>query len=346
MAIFRKKILKVGNYHAGGNVISITPDRLKNFEAQLEKMRSVGLVQPIHRYHQGDSSTSVPLTEAECDESEKAGRTIGRLKSFRVLPGGEQAEVELSISSPVDQPVIEANDLFLSPVIAKTWRDSRDNVYIDAITAIDAVDHPVDHSQTPFEVVAMSLTDASNFQRFSLEEPQKMELADLIALLRGVGVEIADDATAEAVKAALVKALAEDEPADETKDTPADDPKMVAMSLEIARLRNLAAETKKASLLSRIDALESSGRCTSLQAKVLREKLGITQMSLDSESGVENTIAFAETTPEHVHMSLERRASFEKLKAAQNPLDPEAQAKAVVDEVIRHNPQLFKKQAS
>lgn len=83
-------------------------------------------------------------------KSRTAERTCGRLKDFRVLPGGNAAELTIETLTPSATEKVKSNAVFVSPVLFDQWKDGAGNRYRDTIGSVDLVDYPVDHSQGPF----------------------------------------------------------------------------------------------------------------------------------------------------------------------------------------------------
>ncbi len=150
---FSKSILKVGTYHSPDGEVVVTPERLKHWETQVNRLRSVGYAIPSHFDHSSEIDLLEPIAMdvLERKQNRSAAATVGRLQSFRVTPDGKAAEIVLSTLTPKAKEVVESNAVFVSPVIFPEWKDGAGNTYSDVITSFDLVDHPVDYTQTSFQ---------------------------------------------------------------------------------------------------------------------------------------------------------------------------------------------------
>ena len=150
--VFSKSMLHLGTYHAPQGVVVVTPERLKHWEAETARLQSAGYAIPSHFDH---GSTDDLLKPIEMDvlnrgTDRSAQATVGKLRSFKVMPDGNSAEVIVETLTPAAKEAVESNAVFLSPVIYPQWKDGAGNEYRDVITSFDLVDHPVDYSQTSF----------------------------------------------------------------------------------------------------------------------------------------------------------------------------------------------------
>lgn len=151
MAHFRKSILQVGTYHSPDGVVHVTPDRLRHWEKQHQRLRRSNRVVPVDWDHEEHPEKAVPLSREQYDRRRSAKNTVGELQSIKVSADGQRAEIVLRLEDEQAEQRAKANTVFVSPVIFDEWRDGRNQVYRDVITHVDMVNHPVDDSQTPFE---------------------------------------------------------------------------------------------------------------------------------------------------------------------------------------------------
>lgn len=150
MAKFRKAILKTGTYHSPDGTVEVTTDRLRNWELQFGRMTRSNQVVPIDWDHADKAEDLQPLTMDQYHRRRSAKNTIGHLADFRVNEAGDAAEITLDIRDQAASTKAGENLVYVSPVLFPEWKDGAGNVYKDAITHVDMVNHPVDHSQTPF----------------------------------------------------------------------------------------------------------------------------------------------------------------------------------------------------
>lgn len=149
---FAKTMLKVGTYHSPDGVVDVTPERLRHWERQVKAIQSVGYAIPSHFDHSNDEELLTPISESELRAkiSRSAKHTVGKLKSFRVTPDGQAAEIVLHTLEPDATKSVASNSVYVSPVIHPAWKDGAGTKYNDALTSFDLVDWPVDHSQSSF----------------------------------------------------------------------------------------------------------------------------------------------------------------------------------------------------
>lgn len=152
MAKFRKAVLKVGKYHSPDGVVEVTPARLNHWAVQHAKLTQAKQVVPIAWDHADNESDLQPVAmDAFNRRKRSAKNTVGHLKEFRVADDGQSAELTLDVHDQLATAKASDNSVFVSPVILSKWQDGAANVYHDVITHVDFVNHPVDHSQGPFE---------------------------------------------------------------------------------------------------------------------------------------------------------------------------------------------------
>lgn len=155
----------------------------------------------MHWDHGSDLESLVPIAMSELrkQKTRSAMNTVGRLLSFKVLPGGRKAQVIYRTSDSKATEKVAAGDVFVSPVILPRWKDGSGNHYRDLITHLDLVNHPVDHSQGPAiridDAMAMSAIRLGNNKPFRLNLETAVdgfEDDDVDKLLNGDDAELGD----------------------------------------------------------------------------------------------------------------------------------------------------------
>lgn len=151
MAKFKKAILRAGQtYHSPDGKVTVTPERLSHWASEFSKLTGNGYVVPIDWDHAADLAGASPVKLSDHKKRRSAKNTVGKLAEFNVAADGQSADVLLDITDPTAQGRAERNEVYVSPVIFDKWADGAKNQYSDVITHVDIVNHPVDHSQTPF----------------------------------------------------------------------------------------------------------------------------------------------------------------------------------------------------
>jgi hypothetical protein len=152
---FRKSMLKVGTYHSPDGVVEVTPERLRHWSEEFQKMSSAGQVIPMHWDHGNESEDLLPISmdNFQRKATRSARNSVGKLTKFDVAPDGNSANIEFVTLTSDATNKTAANSVYVSPVIFPEWKDGHGNTYTDVITHMDIVDHPVDHSQGPAKPV-------------------------------------------------------------------------------------------------------------------------------------------------------------------------------------------------
>lgn len=176
---FRKAILKTGTYHSPDGTVEVTPERLRHWELQFSRMGRSNQVVPIDWDHAETQEALQPLSKDEYHRKRSALTTIGHLADFRVSDAGDSAEITLDLRTPKAVEAAELNTVYVSPVLFPEWKDGAGNVYTDVITHVDMVNHPVDHSQTPFvpvepQTIACALRMSLSAKPYRLSEDKPM----------------------------------------------------------------------------------------------------------------------------------------------------------------------------
>lgn len=154
MAKFKKAILKVDTYHSPDGEVVTTRERLEHFADSFQRMSEAGSIIPVAWDHAIDEQGIKPLTVEEFAAEERkipsARNTVGKLVDIAINAAGDSAELLLEITDPVAAGRADRNEVFISPIILDEWQDGHGTDFSDVLTHIDLVNHPVDHSQTPF----------------------------------------------------------------------------------------------------------------------------------------------------------------------------------------------------
>jgi len=169
---FKKALLRVGTYHSPDGTVEVTSGRLRHWAQQFSRMRDAKQVIPIDWDHGSKQDDLVPLTMDMYEKRRSAKNTVGHMTDFRVLPDGQSAEVTLDVRDSKAIKKAEQNLVYVSPVILQNWKDGAGNQYNDAITHVDFVNHPVDHSQSPFQPVQPGTIACA--LRMGLSKPYRM----------------------------------------------------------------------------------------------------------------------------------------------------------------------------
>ena len=153
MVSFKKAVLRVGKYYSPDGEVPVTRDRLQHWRDEFHRMKTARQVVPVDWDHaeQTNRDGLTPLSLGDFRKRRSARNTVGHLVDFEVDEDG----AVLTLDIPDDDAASKAdkNLIFVSPVISPAWRDGAANQYSDCITHVDFVNHPVDHSQGPFQRV-------------------------------------------------------------------------------------------------------------------------------------------------------------------------------------------------
>lgn len=175
MARFIKTCLPCGTFHSPDGQVVITPQRLRTWALNFQRMGQNGYHVPMSWDHADNLEDAVPVKMgADRTVQRSAKNTAGLVKDFRLAKDGNSAEIVIDAEGrAADQA--RCNRVFLSPVIFPEWKDGQGNTYKDVITHVDFVDHPVDSKQQPFREVAANATPILACAiRMGLTKPIKM----------------------------------------------------------------------------------------------------------------------------------------------------------------------------
>jgi hypothetical protein len=152
--VFRKAVLSVNEYQSGDGSVTVTSDRLRHWEDQFQRLKDAGYAVPMHWNHAElddvEMLSPIAMDSLTRRDTRGAHNTEGRMVDFKVTPDGRSAEITVEILTPSAIEKVEANSVYVSPVIFPEFMDGHGNSYADVITSVDLVDYPVDHSQGPF----------------------------------------------------------------------------------------------------------------------------------------------------------------------------------------------------
>lgn len=153
MVGFKKAVLRVGKYFSPDGEVPVTPERLLHWRDEFRRMKAARQVVPVDWDHaeQTNRAGLTPLSLGDYRKRRSARNTVGHLVDFDVTQDG--AVLTLDVPDEDAAGKADKNLIFVSPVISPIWRDGAANEYADCITHVDFVNHPVDHSQGPFERV-------------------------------------------------------------------------------------------------------------------------------------------------------------------------------------------------
>jgi len=157
MAVFKKTVLKVGNYQSPDGNVEVTPERLRHWETMHKKLKVNKQVVPCNWDHLNDPVKAVPMSQDSFKKKRSARDTVGHLREFRVADDGQSAELSVQVLKKDAESAAKSNSVYVSPVIYPQWKDGGGNEYTDVITHVDFVNHPVDHSQGPFVPTDMAI---------------------------------------------------------------------------------------------------------------------------------------------------------------------------------------------
>jgi hypothetical protein len=322
---FRKAALRVGTYHSPDGIVRVTPSRLRHWAEQFNAMTEAGQVIPMHWDHGNDLESLQPIAmdAFERKATRSAANSVGKLTKLRVAPDGQSAELEFITLTPSATEKVEANAVYVSPVIFPEWKDGAGHTYTDVITHMDLVNHPVDHSQGPakpvpqpalMSCIRMGMDNkpykmgddekpaapAMNAPPEPMPEPESPAtemsvLGDVIAALAGFGLILPNDTTEEnfldRVRTAAIAAAGSDPGAGamdpnaqpQQQDMAVTQPQIATMSLEAQRAIAFGERQHKASVQSQLQNLLETGKCTPSEFNAQKQLIGALKLSLTDE---------------------------------------------------------------
>ena len=312
--VFRKAVLAVNQYQSGDGAVTVTSDRLKHWEGQFRKLTEAGYAIPMHWNHAAvdDFELLSPITMDSLSRRDTRGahNTEGRMTDFRVSPDGQSAEITVEVLTPSAQEKVEANSVYVSPVIFPEFRDGHGNSYADVITSVDLVDYPVDHSQGPFLptqepslmgcAIRMGLAPKyyqpdkvkrmDNIGDQPVAGPDDMNqapdaggdiVAQIVAALAQGGIVLPEGTDASNIVQAIQATMGGGQ--DQTPDTVAS-PDIQTMSLAKVRAAQTYAERYfRDGLTAKLNELRDSGRMSDEEYKAKTASVGVARLSLNSK---------------------------------------------------------------
>jgi len=312
--VFRKAVLAVNQYQSGDGAVTVTSDRLKHWEGQFRKLTEAGYAIPMHWNHAAidDFELLSPITMDSLSKRDTRGahNTEGRMTDFRVSPDGQSAEITVEVLTPSAQEKVEANSVFVSPVIFPEFRDGHGNSYADVITSVDLVDYPVDHSQGPFipthepALMGCAIRMGLAPKYYQPDKVKRMDMvgdqpaagpddmgptpdaggdivAQIIAALAQGGIVLPEGTDASNIVQAIQTAMGGGQ--DQTPDTVVS-PDIQTMSLAKVRAAQTYAERYfREGLTAKLNALRDSGRMSDDEYKVKLASVGVARLSLNNK---------------------------------------------------------------
>jgi hypothetical protein len=320
---FRKAALKVGTYHSPDGIVTVTPERLQHWASQFNAMTEAKQVIPMHWDHGSDLDSLQPIAMDvfERKATRSAANSVGKLAKFEVASDGQSAEIEFVTLTPSATEKVQANAVYVSPVIFPEWKDGSGRTYTDVITHMDLVNHPVDHSQGPAEPIAQpalmscirmgmdskpykmgeddkpSMPPAMDDMPEPEAEPMANEtsvLGDVVAALAGFGLVLPNDTTEanflDRVRTAAIAAAGSDpgagnglDPVTQQQELTVSQPQVATMSLEAQRAIAYGERQHKANVQSQLQSLLESGRCTPAEFDAQKNLVGALKLSLTDD---------------------------------------------------------------
>ncbi|TWU22460.1 hypothetical protein Pla52o_35160 [Novipirellula galeiformis] len=317
---FRKQMLSIGTYRSPDGEMKVTRDRLANWSKQFKRMTDAGQVIPMHWDHSSNLEELTPVAMDLYERKERSAKNaIGRMSGFDVASDGNSATVSFETRDPDAERKFANNVVKVSPVFFSNWADGAGNLYSDCITHLDAVVHPVDHSQSDAEevvddVVCCAIRFGVNSKPFEKEsdegeegdegqeEDEETEEADVntsatvssvVEQLAKVGIVLPEDTTGtnfiDRINVALLTAIASQgieempDPNKPAEEKTVVDPQIATMSLQAKQALAFGERTHRAAVKTELDALLNSGRCTPAEHKDRASQVGVIKLSLDDK---------------------------------------------------------------
>lgn len=176
----KRTVLSVGTHHSPDGKVEITPQRLKHWQNQFAKLSANKQVVPMHWNHAEDAESLQPISESDLNEQKtrNAKNTIGKLLDFAIAPDGLSAELKFEAFDDKAIDALDANAVYVSPVIMPAWKDGQGNQYPDTITHLDLVNYPVDALQGPAIACALRMGLNTKPYRLATKPPKIDDDAD------------------------------------------------------------------------------------------------------------------------------------------------------------------------
>lgn len=345
---FRKQMLHVGKYKSPDGEVDVTPDRLRHWSREFGRMTSNRQAIPMHWDHSSDLAELTPVTMDLFERRERSAKNaVGRMTGFDVAEDGKSASISFEVTDPAAVGKFDSNTIQVSPVFFSSWADGGGNVYADCITHLDAVVHPVDHSQSPAQRVEticcairfgmdskpMEKTATTDSTADTNEEPDTMATVGKVCeQLKEIDIVLPDDTNGQnfldRLYTALLTAVATQDPVmpQPSDDKTVVDPKIATMSLEAKQALAYGERTHRNAVQSQLDDLLKSGRCT--PAEHTEQSKGVTAIKLSlndqgepEKSGLEAWIDSRKAVPQGTFWSSEQKLSRMSVAEQPGPID-------------------------
>lgn len=329
--VFRKAVLACDTYQSGDGSVTVTPSRLINWERQFRRLSQAGYAVPMHWNHAelDDPEMLHPITMDALSKRDTRGahNTEGRLVDFIIAPDGNSAEFTVEILTPTAQEKVEANAVYVSPVIFPEFTDGHGQTYSDVITSVDLVDYPVDHSQGPFIpaepapmrcAIRMGIKPAyfQRIIRMDMQQPPAMQqqpdmptdgmgggdvVSQIVQALTAAGIPMPPDTDESNIVERIGQVLG----GGAQGGTTAVSPEIQTMSLSVKQHRQYAEAAYHRELTQSLTALRDSGRVSDAEYSLHLARATTQRLSLDRQSKpvfgeVEKFIQSREVLPEGV----------------------------------------------
>lgn len=327
---FRKSTLKVNTYHSPDGTVDVTPERLAHWASEFQRMSDAGQVIPMHWDHSNNLEDLQPISmdSFSKQKSRSAKNSVGRLSKFELADDGQSADIEFITLTKDATEKVDANAVYVSPVIFPEWKDGQGNSYTDVITHMDLVNHPVDHSQGPavpvddpeYVACALRMGLQSHPYRLSAEDtseitddgddsgPNIPELLELLAKHELILPKDTDESTFfDRLRTALTATAAESDPepgeGEEEEDMETvEQPQIAMLSLETKQALAYGERAHREKIVARLDQLLEAGKCTPDEHAKQKPLVGAVKLSLNKDgepetSSVESWIESRESVP-------------------------------------------------
>ena len=344
---FRKQMLHVGKYRSPDGEVEVTSDRLRHWSREFGRMTENRQAIPMHWDHSNNVDDLTPIAMDLFERRERSAKNaVGRMTGFEVSDDGNSASISFEVTDPAAASKFATNTIQVSPVFFSSWADGGGNCYSDCITHLDAVVHPVDHSQSPAERVDAICCairfgmDAKPMEKASYDsddtdEPDTMAtVGKVLEELKKVDIVLPADTNGknfiDRLYTALLTAVATQGP-DMTNPQPSDDktvvdPKIATMSLEAKKALAYGERTHRNAVQSQLDELLKTGRCTPAEHTAQAEGIKAIKLSLNDQgepekSGLEAWIDSRKAVPEGTFWSPEQKLSRMSVAEHPGPID-------------------------
>jgi hypothetical protein len=376
--VFRKAVLAVNSYQSGDGEVTVTTDRLKHWERQFRALTQAGYAVPMHFNHAelDDEEMLKPIAMDSFSKRDTRGaqNTEGRMTDFKVAPDGRSAEITVEILTPSAQEKVEANAVYVSPVIYPEFQDGHGRTYADVITSVDLVDYPVDHSQGPFvpaepalmgcairmgispkyyqpRVTRMDMVSGVDAGNDTMPPPGDTSggqdvVAQIVAVLGELGVQLPPDTNAMNIVERLRATMGNGgqgagRMAGESGVSVAT-PEIQTMSLQVRNARAFAQSLYQRELIHQLEHLRDTGRMTDEEFRLQSAKVGAQRLSLDqygkaNEGEIEKWVNSRKPIPEGTFQTETYRKNKQSQLARMSVAQPPKPAIVGTARDVRHD---------